>query len=93
MSEERQSKVMRVESVEAGSSTGQGGVPRVTVNAGGMRFSYFEDKLAALAAHASQITDITSVASFVREWAAETARRFGLPPGRLAEAFQVVDTR
>ncbi len=54
---------------------------------------HFEDKLAALAAHASQITDITSVASFVREWAAETARRFGLPPGRLAEAFQVVDTR
>ncbi|HET9091442.1 MAG TPA: PIG-L deacetylase family protein [Acidimicrobiales bacterium] len=54
---------------------------------------HFEEKVAALSAHASQITDITSVASFVREWAAETARRFGLPPGRLAEAFQVVDTR
>lgn len=53
----------------------------------------FEQKLRALAAHRSQIPSPEQVASFVREWTAATARRFGLGPGRLAEAFQVVDTR
>lgn len=53
----------------------------------------FDLKIAALRAHASQIADPDGVAGFVREWTAATAQRFGLGPGRLAEAFQVVDTR
>jgi hypothetical protein len=29
---------------------------------------------------------------FIRGWSGQIARRFGLPEGRLAEAFQVVFT-
>ena len=32
------------------------------------------------------------LAGFVRGWMSQTAQRFGLPEGRLAEAFQVVHT-
>lgn len=53
----------------------------------------FEQKVSALRAHASQIADPDAVGGFVREWASATAQRAGLGPGRLAEAFQVVDTR
>lgn len=53
----------------------------------------FEKKVAALRSHESQMNDPDSVASFVRGWAADTAARFGLEEGRLAEAFQVVNTR
>lgn len=53
----------------------------------------FDKKLAALSCHKSQIADMESLATFVREWAAATASRLGLGAGRLAEAFQVVDTR
>jgi LmbE family N-acetylglucosaminyl deacetylase len=53
----------------------------------------FEQKVAALSEHRSQIEDPTTLASFIRQWAEATAQRHGLPAGRLAEAFQVVDTR
>ncbi len=53
----------------------------------------FDKKLAALGEHKSQIGDPEALAGFVREWAVNTAERHGLAPGRLAEAFQVVDTR
>ncbi|MFC4561138.1 PIG-L deacetylase family protein [Nocardiopsis mangrovi] len=61
------------------------------------RFSDVTDvidrKFAALAAHASQIPDIREVEPAVRGWLAGNAARGGLPEGRLAEAFRVVDTR
>ena len=53
----------------------------------------FSRKLAALRSHASQITEPERVGQFVREWGEQTAKLFGLGPGRLAESFQVVDTR
>jgi LmbE family N-acetylglucosaminyl deacetylase len=53
----------------------------------------FDAKVAALSCHRSQILDPDAVAGFVRGWTAATAMHFGLPEGRLAEAFQVVDTR
>ncbi|MHB1988384.1 MAG: PIG-L deacetylase family protein [Acidimicrobiales bacterium] len=53
----------------------------------------FDQKIAALRAHKSQISDLEEISAFVREWTSSTAQRFGLAGGRLAEAFQVVDTR
>jgi len=47
-------------------------------------------KLAALRSHASQTAHIDDLAGRLREWHAGWARRFDLPEGRLAEAFQVV---
>ncbi len=52
-----------------------------------------EQKVAALMAHKSQMTAPDQVGEMVRAWASATAERAGLPPGHLAEAFQVVDTR
>jgi len=49
-------------------------------------------KAAALASHASQVAWIEDVSSFVRNWAADTTRRYGLPEGRLTEAFRRIDT-
>lgn len=53
---------------------------------------HFDDKIAALACHRSQISDIDQIEQFVRGWTTETATRFALPAGRLAEAFRVVAT-
>lgn len=53
----------------------------------------FDKKLAALSEHKSQIPEPAQLAAFVRQWAEATAERHGLGPGRLAEAFQVIDTR
>lgn len=47
-------------------------------------------KLAAILAHKSQLPDPASVEHFVREWTTATAERFGLGPGRHAEAFKRV---
>lgn len=52
----------------------------------------FDKKMAALRAHASQIGDAAELETHLRAYLADTARRFGLGDGRLAEAFQVVDT-
>ncbi|MEK7424986.1 MAG: PIG-L deacetylase family protein [Actinomycetota bacterium] len=52
-----------------------------------------ERKLRALACHETQHLDPSGVAERVRAWLGTTATQFGLPEGRFAEAFQVVDTR
>lgn len=54
---------------------------------------HFEKKLAALRSHRSQIADPRAIETFIRDWTASTAQRFGLGQGRLAEAFRVMDTR
>jgi LmbE family N-acetylglucosaminyl deacetylase len=52
-----------------------------------------ERKVAALLCHRSQLVDPGRIEDMIREWAAANAATLGLPLGRLAEAFQVVDTR
>jgi LmbE family N-acetylglucosaminyl deacetylase len=47
-------------------------------------------KVAALREHVSQTAHRTDLHEWVRTLAGSVARRFGLPDGRLAEAFQVV---
>lgn len=54
---------------------------------------HFERKLAALAAHASQTAHLTGLEDRMREWGSFQARAAGLPDGRLAEGFLVLDTR
>ena len=48
-------------------------------------------RVAALRAHASQTAGIGDIEGFLRRFLTENARRHGLPDGRLAEEFQVVD--
>jgi LmbE family N-acetylglucosaminyl deacetylase len=53
----------------------------------------FDRKIAALRAHASQLPEgIEGVEPRVREWMAANAAAAGLPEGRYAESFQVLDT-
>ena len=52
----------------------------------------FERKIAALAAHTSQTGHLEDLEDFLRTWHAANALTGGLPEGRLAEAYQVVDT-
>ncbi|HEY1644001.1 MAG TPA: PIG-L deacetylase family protein [Streptosporangiaceae bacterium] len=52
----------------------------------------FERKVAALCEHASQISDPAELAARIREWATRIATAGGLPEGRMAEAFQVLQT-
>ena len=49
-------------------------------------------KFAALKCHVSQVSHNPDIEGFVGGWMRLTARRFGLPEGRLAEAFHVVHT-
>jgi LmbE family N-acetylglucosaminyl deacetylase len=49
-------------------------------------------KFAALRCHKTQVSHVSDLEGFVGGWMAETARRSGLPQGRLAEAFHVVHT-
>ena len=51
-----------------------------------------ELKFAALKSHVSQVGHVPDLEKFVTEWMRVTGERFGLPEGRLAEAFQVVHT-
>jgi LmbE family N-acetylglucosaminyl deacetylase len=53
----------------------------------------FDRKLAALQAHASQTNGMTDLENMLRQWGLVTASHGGLAAGRLAEAFQIVDTR
>lgn len=53
---------------------------------------HIERKIAALLCHESQHQDPARVEEMVRGWLGATAERFGLPAGRLAEAFVVIDT-
>ncbi len=50
-------------------------------------------KIDALMCHESQFTEPQRVADMVRSWVTDTAARGGLPDGRSAEAFQVINTR
>ena len=52
----------------------------------------FPRKIAALRAHESQTGHLDDLEDFLRGWLARTAERGGLPEGRLAEMFQVLDT-
>lgn len=52
-----------------------------------------ERKIRALLCHETQHQDPSGVEVRVRGWMGMTAQHFGLPEGRFAEAFQVVDTR
>ncbi len=53
----------------------------------------FERKLAALRAHASQTSHMTGLEDRLRAMCSGVARRFDLPDGQLAEAFQTVTLR
>ncbi|MFI5101362.1 MAG: PIG-L deacetylase family protein [Actinomycetes bacterium] len=50
----------------------------------------FDDKIAALQSHASQVAHRPELPDFVRTWSGRLAEAGGLPEGRLAEAFMVV---
>jgi LmbE family N-acetylglucosaminyl deacetylase len=52
----------------------------------------FASKLAALQAHRSQTGHMENLEGFLRGWLSRSAAAAGLAEGRLAEAFQVVET-
>jgi LmbE family N-acetylglucosaminyl deacetylase len=52
----------------------------------------FDRKIAALRAHESQTGHMDGLEKFLRERLAQVAAQGGLPEGRLAESFQVIDT-
>jgi LmbE family N-acetylglucosaminyl deacetylase len=52
----------------------------------------FARKVAALRCHASQISDPAEIEERLRGWTRMTAEQGGLPEGRLAEAYQVIQT-
>ena len=52
----------------------------------------FSRKIAALSAHESQTGQREGLEDFLRAWLASLAEQGGLPAGRLAEVFQVLDT-
>ncbi|MDP4013074.1 MAG: PIG-L deacetylase family protein [Candidatus Nanopelagicales bacterium] len=53
----------------------------------------FPLKLAALRAHRSQTGHLDDLEERIRSWGERTAADAGLAPGRIAEAFKVLDTR
>ena len=52
----------------------------------------YDQKLAALRSHASQVGDGEHLDDLLKGWMGGTALAAGLPEGRLAEAFHVVNT-
>jgi LmbE family N-acetylglucosaminyl deacetylase len=67
--------------------------------AGGPAASHYVDitdvfprKIAALRAHESQTGHMDDLEGRMRQWFGQTAAQAGLPEGRLAEPFQVLDT-
>jgi LmbE family N-acetylglucosaminyl deacetylase len=52
----------------------------------------YDRKLAALKSHRSQVGDGDHLDELLQNWMRGTALAAGLPEGRLAEAFHVVDT-
>ncbi len=52
----------------------------------------FDRKIAALRAHESQTGGMEKLDEFIRGWGERNAAAGGLAPGRIAEAFMVVDT-
>jgi LmbE family N-acetylglucosaminyl deacetylase len=73
-------------------------VREVWINGPGMANHYvdvtetFPRKVAALRAHVSQTGHRDDLEDLLRQRLASTAERAGLPEGRLAEAFRVIDT-
>lgn len=53
----------------------------------------FDRKLAALRAHVSQTAHMDDLEGLLRSWLGRNAKAAGLPEGRLAEAYRVLDTR
>jgi LmbE family N-acetylglucosaminyl deacetylase len=53
---------------------------------------YFHLKMAALHAHASQTAHNAELENMVRSWGERNAAAGGLPDGRIAEAFKIVNT-
>jgi LmbE family N-acetylglucosaminyl deacetylase len=53
----------------------------------------FDRKIAALRAHTSQTAHMTTLDERMRAWGALQAHAAGLPEGRLAEGYVVLDTR
>ncbi len=51
-----------------------------------------ETKMSALRRHVSQTAHMTDLDARIREWLGAQARAAGLPEGRLAEGYRVVDT-
>ena len=51
----------------------------------------FDDKIAALQSHVSQVAHRPELPDFVRGWGVRLAEAAGLPHGRLAEGFMAVD--
>jgi LmbE family N-acetylglucosaminyl deacetylase len=51
----------------------------------------FDRKIAALRAHESQTGHMDNLADMLRGWLSRSAEMGGLPEGRLAEAFQVIE--
>ncbi len=51
-----------------------------------------ELKFAALKSHVTQVSHNPDLETFVTGWMSQVAARFGLPEGRLAEAYHVVHT-
>ncbi|MGH3427788.1 MAG: hypothetical protein ACRDQZ_09515 [Mycobacteriales bacterium] len=52
----------------------------------------FDDKLAALSAHVSQVSHLDSLEEMLRGSLSADAARAALPEGRLAESFTVIAT-
>jgi LmbE family N-acetylglucosaminyl deacetylase len=50
-------------------------------------------KIAALRAHESQTAHMDDIGGLLRNWMGAQAARAGYEPGRLAEAFHVIDTQ
>jgi LmbE family N-acetylglucosaminyl deacetylase len=53
----------------------------------------FDRKIAALRAHTSQTAHMTTLEERMRAWGSAQAQAAGLPAGRLAEGYLVLDTR
>jgi LmbE family N-acetylglucosaminyl deacetylase len=53
----------------------------------------FDRKIAALRAHTSQTAHMTGLEERIRAWGSRQAQAAGLPAGRLAEGYLVLDTR
>ncbi|MGH3655732.1 MAG: PIG-L deacetylase family protein, partial [Micromonosporaceae bacterium] len=52
----------------------------------------FDQKLAALQAHVSQLPDPEGTMRFLREWTGENAKTAGFGEGRMAESFTIVSS-
>ena len=52
----------------------------------------FDLKMAALRAHASQTGHMENLEEMIREWGQRNAGLGGLPEGRIAESFKIVNT-